>query len=347
MKNIIALILTLCLLLCSAAFAETADAEVPADSLLPFVDISWDMSIEAVAEKTGSFALEDSIVSSVTINEMDYAVVYSYEEGKLDHITVFTDSIGNEKYKDSCSDVYEELLVYLREFYGAAGAKESSNDKWADEASKTTYAGNMNHAVYAGKLSRSASFINDEVDVFTMLTVTNNNAMNIGFIVERAEPDLGCWILKAYTDEFDMPTGRYFIVSDAFTGKFSNSATTNSELTALVFYQDFSDTHEEFAMIRMLEYGKYRVKNSYSKTEYYDVAVMDCDGQKYYLDGYIPSDAEGVRLTDSDAQTLKSILMKGGTVRFAISESDNSLNKYSFVINNASGFDEAYAAWTK
>jgi len=36
-----------------------------------------------------------------------------------------------------------------------------------------------------------------------------------------------------------------------------------------------------------------------------------------------------------------------GTVRFAISESDNSLNKYSFVINNASGFDEAYAAWTK
>lgn len=43
--------------------------------------------------------------------------------------------------------------------------------------------------------------------------------------------------------------------------------------------------------------------------------------------------------------TVINALKEGGTVRFAIVDSENNLNKYSFAIDDADGFDKAYSDW--
>ena len=164
---------------------------------------------------------------------------------------------------------------------------------------------------------------------------------------EPARPaDMGIWMLKAYVDEFDLPTDEYFVVNkSAFTGKFSNSATTNSKLEAYIFCEKTDNLHE-YIDIRLFEYGQYRVHNSYSKTRYYDIAMMDKDGVKYYMDGDIAPDSSDITIWDEgDVQTIINALKKGGTVRFSITERNSSLTKYIFTINDASGFASAYDAW--
>lgn len=162
-----------------------------------------------------------------------------------------------------------------------------------------------------------------------------------------AEPaDMGIWMLNAYVDEFDLPTDKYFIVNkNAFSGKFSNSATTDSELKAYVFCEKM-DNNVEYIDIRLFEYGDYRVNNVFSTTRYYDVVMMDNDGTKYYLVGMIYPESSDVCIMDESAvDIIITALQKGGTVRFAITEQNNALTKYIFTIDDASGFDAAYDAW--
>lgn len=158
--------------------------------------------------------------------------------------------------------------------------------------------------------------------------------------------NMGIWTLKAYVDEFDMPTDEYFIVNkQIFTGKFSNSATNNSELEAVVFCERTRD-NSEYISIRLFEYGKYRVNNTFSKTRYYDIVMMDNAGSKYYFEGYISPEHSDI-LVDDDVSVSNIInaLKKGGTVRFAITDQNNNLTKYIFSIDNATGFENAYDAW--
>ena len=172
--------------------------------------------------------------------------------------------------------------------------------------------------------------------------------MNVSALATEAAteaPDTGMWIMKAYVDEFDMPTDDYFIVSDTLFGKFSNSATTGSKLSAYIFCNEFSDSPKEYIKIRMFEYDSYRVDNPYSKGKFYDITMMDNAGTKYYLEGYIPSQSADISVYDEDAQTIINALKAGGTVRFAIVPSEKSQDKYSFAIENADGFDTIYDMW--
>ncbi len=158
------------------------------------------------------------------------------------------------------------------------------------------------------------------------------------------EQDMGPWILKAYVDEFNLPTDEYYIVNDtAFYGTFSNSATTDSDLKAYVFYEPYDSS--DFVQIRLFEYGNIRVKNPYSHGRDYDIVIMDNDGNKDYLSGYMSAQSSDILVGGSDAQTILDALKKGGTVRFAITESDNSLTKYIITIDDATGFDAAFRAY--
>lgn len=157
--------------------------------------------------------------------------------------------------------------------------------------------------------------------------------------------DTGIWTVQAFVDEFNLPTNDYYIVnSTPFSGTFSNSATTNSELKAYIFCSKYKDY--DVLDVRLLEYGNVRVNNPYSKTRYYDIAVMDCDGKKSYTEGSMYSGSYDVSITDE--QPILDALKKGGIVRLAISEKDNSLTKYVITIEDATGFSAAYFEyWNK
>ncbi|MEG1196662.1 MAG: hypothetical protein RSE58_13900 [Clostridia bacterium] len=168
-----------------------------------------------------------------------------------------------------------------------------------------------------------------------------------------AATDTGIWEIKAYKDEFDMPTDRNFIVSSVITGSFSNSATTDSDLFAIVAFKKFADVDETYIQIALCEYGKYIVKNASSKARYYNAIVMDCDGNKTYFDSdrgtgpIMPGDDQELYFADDkESQQIIDILKKGGTVRFAIIERDDSNTKYLFSFD-ATGFDVIYEQWKK
>lgn len=161
------------------------------------------------------------------------------------------------------------------------------------------------------------------------------------------ETDMGPWVLKAYVDEFNLPTDEYYIVNDtSFSGTFSNSATTNSELGAYIFYEPYETS--DYISIRLFEYGNMRVKNPYSHSRDYDIVMMDNDGNKRYLSGTMYSQDSDIDVSSSDSQVILDALKKGGTVRFAITEKEDSLTKYIITIEDATGFEAAYRAyWSK
>lgn len=149
----------------------------------------------------------------------------------------------------------------------------------------------------------------------------------------------GIWTVRAYIDEFNLPTDEYYITNEtAFIGTFSNSATTNSTLAAYLFCEQYDGN--DMLRIRLLEYGSSRVNNPYSSTRYYDITVMDADGVRYYTEGSMYSGSYDVYVLDE--QLVLDALKKGGTVRLAITERDDPLTNYIITIDDANGFSAAY-----
>lgn len=155
--------------------------------------------------------------------------------------------------------------------------------------------------------------------------------------------DTGIWERRAYVDEFDLPTDEYYISNkEPIVGKFSNSATTDSELLVWLYLD------AGLFRIKLLEYGDHVVKNSYSNTKTYSVAFMAPDESKYYWKGYMFSGSDTIAIdlyecidgnfTTTYEDALIGVFCQDGPVRFAITEEDSPTTKYSFVIDDATGY---------
>lgn len=68
------------------------------------------------------------------------------------------------------------------------------------------------------------------------------------------QPETGAWQLGTYVDEFGEDTSEKYLLLEG-EGTFSNSATTDSELTALLF------ADKEGFSFRLIEYGSHVVKS--------------------------------------------------------------------------------------
>lgn len=155
--------------------------------------------------------------------------------------------------------------------------------------------------------------------------------------------DTGMWEIAYYVDEFRMPTDEAYIRNaEMIVGTFSNSATTNSELLVR-----FIVDADSLAII-LYEYGSSQVKNSYSsKSQDYDVTMMDANGKKHFLTGYIFSDSDRIYFLSGDEEIVLNALKENGTIRFAITESDRKTNSYIFAIEDSSYFGNAYSVFSK
>ena len=145
-----------------------------------------------------------------------------------------------------------------------------------------------------------------------------------------------------YVDEFNMPTSEGYVVNETYiSGKFSNSATTDS----LLYVQVLVD--KEDITIFLYEYGRHLVKNSSSRyVDEYDITMRTADGTKQNLTGTIYCGGDRLFIDDKYEKTVLNALKSGETVSFYIVQSDYTTSTYLFSVNT-SNFAKEYEKLTR
>ena len=189
-----------------------------------------------------------------------------------------------------------------------------------------------------GEIYESLDF--DNAMAYRAISYINNVGRNINDKFEEKKvnlpvPTKTCkWALHTTTDKFGEKTNEKYL-SLIGKGEFSNSATSGSELSAIIFVRKNSIS------IRLLEYGSYSAKDD---DEPYNVRIKDSEGKEYPLMRFINDGSEGnlypLDLTDESKNTLNKILSKGGEVSFSISYDKYTPTHYKFKVN-ADGYNEA------
>ena len=146
----------------------------------------------------------------------------------------------------------------------------------------------------------------------------------------------GAWEKMQFTNEFKEKTEKSYLVIDG-NGFFSNSATYESDLYALLFYQNDSSFY-----LKLFEYGDNLVRDGGD----YKVKIKDSNGNVYVME-WFNSRNSGIFLSmeDEDNDTMRKILEKGGTLTFSVKEIPSNRyvtpSEYFFTLNT-DGFIEAF-----
>ena len=143
------------------------------------------------------------------------------------------------------------------------------------------------------------------------------------------------WEMGEYTDEFNQPTGKKYIIVDSY-GTFSNSATTNSSLYAAL------QIDKDDIRIMMWEYNSNLVKGTFDY-ENYNITILDENNIKYYYTGVIYKGSTRINFADSDRNEIFNLLRNNHTLKIYLKSTKYSISTYLFTINTA-GFSEAYAS---
>jgi hypothetical protein len=135
----------------------------------------------------------------------------------------------------------------------------------------------------------------------------------------------GSWELRAYQDEFgEKGSQKYLLLMGS--GVFSNSATTNSRMTAILYMDkdDFS--------FKLIEYDSSVVKSDDS----YRYRIKDSDGDVYEMTLY-NSDSSGQMSSwgSEDMKKMEEMLTKGGTITVSVKERNaySTPDTYLFKLN--------------
>ena len=145
----------------------------------------------------------------------------------------------------------------------------------------------------------------------------------------------GMWSVDYYVDDFGEPTKKAYIRNtNLISGTFSNTATQNSDLNVKILISNRSDIS-----IMLYEYAHNNPVKAYS-SESYKVLIQDKYGKRYNLTATNWSDRLSFNKTTS--RKAHNILMKGGTIKFKIYESDTPTSEYYFTIYNADWYENAY-----
>lgn len=160
-------------------------------------------------------------------------------------------------------------------------------------------------------------------------------------------PQPKTWQIGNYVDEFGEPTGHKYVYATAEGGTFSNSATQNSNLTAIIepfrAVNIYGDTVGGVTF-RLLEYGKHPAKGK----GVLNISVKDNAGNVIKGLGY--NDNRGmITIEPNDnfclnGDTIFSMLKAGGRVMFSMETAKAPYSSYKFSINNAEGLMEAIEA---
>lgn len=142
------------------------------------------------------------------------------------------------------------------------------------------------------------------------------------------------WEKKYYVDEFDQPTDNYYICT-VLDGTFSNSATTNDYMNAVLFIDDNG------LKIRLVEYGSKYVKGYRSDGELYIATVLMPSGEKVKMRCNLAYGSDRLKFKDEDNETLLEALKEEKYIKIRIDEYDG-ISSYLFTIPGTEGFGDFY-----
>lgn len=143
----------------------------------------------------------------------------------------------------------------------------------------------------------------------------------------------GIWSIAYYVDNFGEKTKNCYVTNtDLINGSFNNSATQDSALDIEFMINSSSDIS-----FQLYEYaGKNPVKASSS----YAVLLQDKDGKRLELRAFNYSDR--FSFEEKESRQVHNALLKGGTLKFRISENGTPTTEYKFNIQNADWYENAY-----
>lgn len=142
------------------------------------------------------------------------------------------------------------------------------------------------------------------------------------------------WHAHEETDQFNDPTGEKYVMSDKFTGTFSNWLTTDSKLLASLYVTPDS------VYVLLWEYGNVRVTGNFFDVDY-DLIIKDQSGKKYTAEGYLEEGSNAIYVCPYKGSHFETMLNQQGTIKIFMQEYDNSSTTYLFDVDTT-GFSDAY-----
>lgn len=144
--------------------------------------------------------------------------------------------------------------------------------------------------------------------------------------------NLGIWKIGYYVDKFNEPTKDPYISTEV-NGRFSNSATTNSDLKVR-FLVDFSEIR-----IQLYEYGRNHPIKGEEDIIFY---IRDSEGKEHKIRAFNYKSGD-TSVKDNHVKVLRNILLKGGNIKFhAKTLGEYSYSEYHFELKNADYFENAW-----
>ena len=149
----------------------------------------------------------------------------------------------------------------------------------------------------------------------------------------RCGENFSSWKVGEYVDEFKQPTGKKYISVES-TGTFSNSATTNSELIAIL------QIDNDDIGIMLWEYGSQLVKGIFDY-ENYNIVILDKNGTKHSFSGTIYDGGTRIYFKDGDRNSIVNLLKNNDVLKIYISGGKYTTSTYLFDVETK-GFSTAY-----
>lgn len=137
------------------------------------------------------------------------------------------------------------------------------------------------------------------------------------------------WEVAYYVDNFGDETDSAY-VRGSFEGKFSNSATSGSELSVIVFY----DAQYKCFSFRLLEYGSHVANWNYYDVDDFEI-MLKINGTEYSgrPSSVMENDIYIFEHTSNLYQTILNALQNGDEISFVIEASRYSTSRYRFTLD--------------
>ncbi len=171
-------------------------------------------------------------------------------------------------------------------------------------------------------------------------------------------PGATAWGIDEYLDEFDKPSGHYFLVNTTVQwGKYANTAVVSEDMAARVVVDSSSSIHlmlyDEIPTYAVRGFGR-RARTTYQRVDDYSkmrpvkvaaptnylVKVRSNAGKVYTFMAVNPVDR--IVLDKADSETLHACLLEGGEVGFFITPANQPSTTYRFKLENADEYEQAY-----
>jgi len=149
----------------------------------------------------------------------------------------------------------------------------------------------------------------------------------------------GNWQVKYFVDDFQEPTkeGYLQIIS---TGVFTNSATTNSELSMKVIVDQ-----DKRVQIMLYEYGNIQVKSSSRDGSFYSLKILNSDST-YNGEGFFYSDR--VTFSNENLELMLSTIKNGGKAKIYLREQSKYSSPSSYLAEfDFTNFEKAFKILNK